>query len=145
MERLCFFFLAHGKHSRNITCDVYKSDDDQDDYAILVLSTSPGNTTGWFGLSYQNNSFFTSHTFTITGYPTDKAEGTMWKASGTVSSCSTYVLNHTIDTAAGESGAPIYLSNVAYGIQVSGGSTVNHCRRMTQEVFDWLVAQGFIS
>ena len=127
----------------------YFNDDDKDDYAIVVLSTSPGNTTGWFGLGYQNDSFFLNNTFTITGYPGDKTYGTMWKASGSVNSCATYVLNHSIDTYAGESGAPLYSSsNVVYGIQVSGvnpSSQYNHCRRMTQEVVDWLIAQGLIS
>lgn len=38
-KALLFFFLAHGKHSRNITCDVYKSDDDQDDGLLLNPSS----------------------------------------------------------------------------------------------------------
>ncbi len=118
---------------------------DKDDYAIMVLSSSPGNTTGWFGLSYQNNMFFVTNPFTITGYPIDKTSGTMWKASGAITECSTYVLSHIIDCYAGQSGSPIYMSNVAYGILVSENAVENRCRRMTQEVFDWLVAQGFIS
>ena len=121
------------------------SGEDKDDYAIMVLSSSPGNTTGWFGLSYQNNMFFVTNPFTITGYPVDKSSGTMWTASGAITECSTYVLSHIIDCYAGQSGSPIYMSNVAYGILVSENAVENRCRRMTQEVFDWLVAQGLIS
>lgn len=123
----------------------YFGDDVQDDYAIVILSSNVGYTTGWFGLDYKNNSFFFNNTFTITGYPGEFATGTMYRSSGTIYDCSTYVLEYFIDTSAGQSGAPIYQSNVAYGIHSSGTASMNYGRRMTQEVFDWLVAQGFVN
>ena len=126
----------------------YFGDDTKDDYAIVVLSSNVGNTTGWFGLGYNSNdSFFYNNGFTLVGYPGDKGFGEMWKAAGVVTNCSTYVLDHLIDSNNGQSGGPIYMasSNTAYGIHSSGGGSVNYARRMTSEVFDWLVAQGFIS
>ncbi len=124
----------------------YFNDDDQDDYAIVVLNSNVGNTTGWFGLDYQADIFFHNYTFVITGYPLDKPTGTMWSESGSIEECSTYLLHYKMDVVAGQSGSPIYaLNNVAYGINVSGTSSLNNGRRMTKEVFDWLVTNGFIS
>lgn len=128
----------------------YYSDDDQDDYAIWILNSNIGNTSGWFGVGYNtSNSYFTGNTFTITGYPGDKPNGTMWTASASISSCSTYLLKHKIDTMAGQSGAPVYINKsgsgyVVYGIQVSGTSTMNTARRITQELYDWLIANNYI-
>ncbi len=127
----------------------YFGDDVKDDYAILILNSNVGNTTGWLGVGYNSDSFFTNNNFTITGYPGDKTFATMWKSSGKMSSCSTYELSYKIDMMGGQSGAPIYtyLSSsgyVAYGINAAETSSMNYGRRMTQELFDWLYDNGFI-
>lgn len=49
----------------------------------------------------------------------------------------------------GQSGSPLYLNKsgsgyVVYGIQVSGSSTTNSARRITQELFDWLMDNNYI-
>ncbi len=124
----------------------YFGDSVQDDYAILVLSEDVGDITGWFGLGYSTNSFFYNNEFAITGYPGDKTYGTMWKATGDIENCTTYELHYYMDMYPGQSGSPIYTNSyVAYGINVAETSTMNYGRRMTQEVFDWLLDQGFIS
>lgn len=124
----------------------YYGDSVQDDYAILVLSEDVGDITGWFGLGYNTNSFFYSNDFTITGYPGDKTYGTMWTATGDIENCTTYELHYYMDMYPGQSGSPIYTNgSVAYGINVAETPTLNYGRRMTQEVFDWLLDQGFIS
>lgn len=126
----------------------------QDDYAIIVLNENVGYTTSWFNIAYYDDSFFdnTDQKYTVTGYPGDKEKNTMWTAQDIVSKCETYVLKHKVDTYAGESGAPLYyrVNNkfTAVGIHVAEGGwfdSANYSRRITKELFDWLMEQGFIS
>ena len=141
------------KLSRYYVCEnfTYYNDSDEDDYAIWVLNSDIGNTTGWLGIGYNtNNSFFTSNTFTLTGYPGDKPTGTMWTASGSITSCATLAFYYKIDTIAGQSGAPVYIYKsgsgyVAYGINVAEYETENTAKRITQVLFDWLMNNNYIS
>ncbi len=47
------------------------------DYGAIQLSSTLGNTVGWFGYRWQSSNTF-SGAYRITGYPGDKAYGTMW-------------------------------------------------------------------
>lgn len=73
----------------------------------------------------------------------------MWTASGTMSSCTTYTLLYKIDMMGGQSGSPIYIYKsgsgyVVYGINSSESTNYNYARRITKELFDWLMSNGYI-
>lgn len=142
--------LASVKHFYVCSNYTYYGDDYQDDYAILVMKQNVGDTTGWFGLDYEPDSFFenSSRTFSVTGYA--NTGSIMMTESGNITDCDTYILHYMMDTVGGQSGSPVYRGNstsgyTAYGIHVGGSSAGNGARRMTQELFDWLVDNDYIS
>ena len=103
------------------------------DYALIVLSAAPhGGNSGW--------GVYTGGAHTITGYPGDKAFGTMWTASGAVSTSGSYRLCYTIDTAGGQSGSGIANGGGAYvrGIHTTGSPTQNCGTRLTSTVYNTL-------
>jgi len=103
------------------------------DYALIVLSAAPhGGNSGW--------GVYTGGTHTITGYPGDKPSGTMWTASGAVSTSGSYRLCYTIDTAGGQSGSGIANGGGASvrGIHTTGSSTQNCGTRLTSTVYNTL-------
>ncbi|MBQ9767170.1 MAG: trypsin-like peptidase domain-containing protein [Lachnospiraceae bacterium] len=137
----------------------YLEVDHKDDYAILCFSSDISNY--WFGLD-------TSVTYNpdayLCGYPYDKANVTtrtfeQWCANGTIVSHGYEISEHNIDSKRGQSGGPIFLYNstlkqwVVRGIHVGdvveeeGDDVGYRCfsRRITDELFDFLVEKGFIS
>jgi glutamyl endopeptidase len=103
------------------------------DYALIVLSAAPhGGNSGW--------GVYTGGTHRITGYPGDKPFGTMWTASGSVSTSGSYRLCYTIDTAGGQSGSGITNGGGLYvrGIHTTGSSTQNCGTRLTSAVYNTL-------
>jgi V8-like Glu-specific endopeptidase len=103
------------------------------DYALIVLSAAPhGGHAGW--------GVYTGGAHTITGYPGDKAFGTMWTASGAVAPSGSYRLCYTIDTAGGQSGSGIANGGGATvrGIHTTGSSTQNCGTRLTSAVYNTL-------
>ena len=128
------------------------STDYDDDYAIVIF---PSNTsTNWLGLHVPGTpSSIDGLTATVSGYPNEKTgsdQHTQWYASGKIDAVNTHTLYHLIDTTSGQSGSPVYRYNSTYGYQadaihVGTYGDVNVGRRMTSELFDWLIANGFIS
>jgi V8-like Glu-specific endopeptidase len=125
--------------SRAITTSAWHNNADSNyDYALIVLSAAPhGGNSGW--------GVYTGGTHTITGYPGDKPSGTMWTASGAVSTSGSYRLCYTIDTFGGNSGSGIADGGGAYvrGIHTTGSSTQNCGTRLTSTVYNTL--QNWIS
>ncbi|MEP7309822.1 MAG: trypsin-like serine protease [Acidobacteriota bacterium] len=125
--------------SRAITTSAWHNNADRNyDYAMIVLSAPPhGGNSGW--------GVYSGGTHTITGYPGDKPFGTMWTASGAVSTSGSYRLCYQIDTAGGQSGSGIADGGGVYvrGIHTTGSSTQNCGTRLTSTVYNTL--QSWIS
>jgi V8-like Glu-specific endopeptidase len=120
--------------TRAITTSAWHNSADSNyDYALIVLSAPPhGGYSGW--------GVYSGGTHTITGYPGDKPSGTMWTASGPVSTSGSYRLCYTIDTFGGNSGSGIADGGGVYvrGIHTTGSSTQNCGTRLTSTVYNTL-------
>jgi glutamyl endopeptidase len=119
--------------SRAITTGAWFNDRNFNyDYGMIVLADAPhGGNAGW--------GVYSGGTHRITGYPGDKAFGTMWTHSGTTSTSGSYRLCYTIDTAGGQSGSGIAdTSFYVRGIHTTGSSTQNCGTRLTSGVYNTL-------
>jgi glutamyl endopeptidase len=115
------------------------------DFGAIKLNCTVGNTTGWFGYWWQSASLV-GKAATVTGYPGDKAFGTMWKMSGSIGRNTTRQVSYTIDTYGGQSGSPVYQNKSgcgwcsmaihAYG--ASGSPLMNSGTRITQSVYNFI-------
>lgn len=131
------------------------SGDERYDYGALKLNCTVGNSTGWFGFWWQSASLNGLPT-TISGYPVDKASGTMWRSTDQVRVTQDRQIFYLNDTLNGMSGSPVYQNRSAgssfcvgqcsmaihaYGFH--GGSphsTNNHGTRITEPVFNNLIS-----
>jgi len=121
------------------------------DYGAIKLNCTAGNTVGWYGFYWTSASLLNTPA-TIQGYPGDKASGTQWKMSGPITVNGTYRVSYTIDTFGGQSGSAVwtYRNNTctgtgttgvcSMGIHTLGGTTSNSATRITQTVFNNLIA-----
>ena len=101
------------------------------DYALITLASAPhGGHAGW--------GTYSGGTHRIAGYPGDKASGTMWEHSGSVSTSGSYRLCYTIDTAGGQSGSGITSNAGATvrGVHTTGSSSQNCGTRITSAVYN---------
>jgi len=90
------------------------------DWALVVLDRNVGGDTGWLGKGWSTGSL-NGYEISVTGYPGDKTEGTMWTAEGEITSTLTYRLKHDVDTYSGQSGAPMYSDEgIVWGIHTKG-------------------------
>jgi len=114
------------------------------DYGAIILSTDLGAQTGWFGIGAYTDATLNGSTVNISGYPGDKPGGTQWYHSDAVSSVGPRKVFYVVDSAGGQSGSAVYRvdNGARYGVAVHayGGSTSNSGTRITQEVFNNLVA-----
>jgi glutamyl endopeptidase len=115
------------------------------DYGAVKLNCSIGSTVGWFGLHWQSASLTGQQTI-IDGYPGDKPY-TQWGANDFVRQTDAQKLQYDNDTVGGMSGSPVYnrvaCNPCAIAIHtngVYGGSTHNRGTRITQQVFNNLIA-----
>lgn len=119
------------------------------DYAMIVLSSHIGYTTGWLGYGYNNNLPY--YIVNINGYPVDKPYGTMWHSDCSLSIIQTYRLYYPCDTYNGMSGSGVYVyfsngSRIIYGIHAYGvdATGYNGATRITSNVFanlsNWISA-----
>ena len=110
------------------------------DYGAIQLDVPFGNTVGYFGYRWTSANLKNT-VVSITGYPGDKPFGTMWTASGKLIN-GTYKLTYDIDTAPGQSGAPVYQASFpacgvcSVAIHTNGGSSLNSGTRIRQAVFN---------
>jgi len=109
------------------------------DYAMIVLNKNIGYTTGWVGYGYKNG--WWTMNVNVSGYPSDKPWGTMWREYCPMS---TMVFNsrrvtHTCDTFGGMSGSGLYRysngSRIIYAVHAYGGSSSNSGTRINSNVF----------
>jgi V8-like Glu-specific endopeptidase len=87
------------------------SNNEQYDYGAVKLNCTIGNTVGWFGAWWQSASL-TGLPITVSGYPGDKPL-THWRSTGNVAVTQTRQIFYKNDTAAGQSGAPVFQNRAA--------------------------------
>lgn len=112
------------------------------DYGAIVLPAglAPGNSVGWFGFTNLSDASLDQLTVNLSGYPGDKPTGTQWFHSLRIKHVDPSVLTYDIDTAGGQSGAPVWRlldgQRHVIGIHTNGATSGNSATRITQPVFD---------
>lgn len=124
------------------TAWVNGTDDDKDYGAIVLPDSTLGNKTGTLGFEVFRG-IINPTTFFVGGYPTDKPSGTSWFASGSVKFVDADKILHNIDTAGGQSGAPLWFIRdgvrFAIGIHVAGyNDSLNQATKINTTVFDFI-------
>lgn len=76
------------------------------DYGAIKLNCTIGNTTGWYGRVWTTASQV-GLPITVIGYPGDKPSSTQWGGAGSITVSETRKTRYPIDTAGGQSGAPV--------------------------------------
>jgi glutamyl endopeptidase len=112
------------------------------DYAMIILSSDIGQTTGWMGYGWKNP--LPKYNINIDGYPGDKPSGTMWHAFCGIDIVQTYRLYYACDTFGGMSGSKVHYFNssdqsrIIYGIHAYGvdSTGLNGATRITEAVFN---------
>ena len=117
------------------------------DYGAILLpeSSALGTQLGWFGYQVRKDDDLNNLTVNISGYPGDKPVGTQWWLSGNVKSVRTCEFEYDIDTAGGQSGAPVWVmlndgNRYGVGIHTNGALDGNSATRITQEVYNNIAA-----
>ncbi|HET9257833.1 MAG TPA: serine protease [Pseudonocardiaceae bacterium] len=112
--------------------------DENYDYGAIILGTDLGNTVGWFGYQVLNDADLTASTVNIAGYPGDKPSGTMWFQANRVASVGPRKVYYDIDTAGGQSGAPVWRlvngDRLGVAVHAYGGTVTNSGTRITSPV-----------
>lgn len=146
----------HGSERPNGSCTAsefrsvrgWTDDGDRDfDYAAILLpeDCDLGEELGWFGLEVREDAEFTDLTINISGYPGDKPAGTQWFHSNVVTGVDEHFVTYQVDTAGGQSGAPVWVwkpgtGRFGVGIHTNGSLAGNSATRITDEVFDNITA-----
>lgn len=124
------------------------NEDDEYDYAVIAID-DPFNV-GYFGTRYYStNSSLSKKNLYRYGYPGDKIEGTLWRATGQVDLIKANRFTYTGYAYGGESGGPVVFQDDA-GIIVgihTGHSNVNGTDyggavRMRKGIVDLIVEYG---
>jgi len=129
--------------------------DDGYDIAILVLAEPVGDSTGYFRIAVQPDSFFEERALEAAGYPTDLGGTVQYTVSATSIGMQGNVILHYLDTEPGQSGSPVwygdaskgqerlvglmegsYLSNTPFGVVERGIAA-----RIDQSVANWIDEQ----
>ena len=117
------------------------------DYGAILLPEDCrlGEQLGWFGFEVRDDDEFDNLTINISGYPGDKPAGTQWFHANTVARVEDQVITYEIDTAGGQSGAPVWVfkpevGRFGVGIHTNGSLAGNSAARITSDVFDNVMA-----
>lgn len=114
------------------------------DYGAIILPASAafGNMLGFFGFASLSDATLMSKFLNISGYPGDKGHIDQWYHGRTPSSLTGQKIFYTIDTAGGQSGAPIWYvdgnNRTVVGIHTNGASTANSGTRINSGVFSMI-------
>jgi glutamyl endopeptidase len=127
------------------TVSGWADDADQNyDYGAIITPTELGDTVGWFGFGVWPDADLATVEGNISGYPSDKPTGTQWYDSNTIASVNSQKVYYDIDTIGGQSGSAVYRivgdDRFGFAVHAYGGATTNSGTRITQPVFDNLVA-----
>ncbi|MBN8487483.1 MAG: trypsin-like peptidase domain-containing protein [Burkholderiales bacterium] len=80
--------------------------DENYDYGAVKLNCTVGNTTGWLGRWWTTGNQ-ANLPIAIVGYPGDKPSATQWGSAGRVAASESRKTRYLLDTAGGQSGAPV--------------------------------------
>lgn len=121
-----------------------KNGDENFDYGAIILPTELGKTVGTFGFGVYSDADLKSSIGNISGYPGDKPTGTQWYDYHKIASVNSRKVFYDIDTAGGQSGAPVYRiisgARMAIAIHAYGGATTNSGTRIISAVYNNMVA-----
>lgn len=118
------------------------------DLAILVLDKPVGTDLGWMGYSVYDPAY--DFTANIVGYPGDKPNSTMWRASCDVDVLRTddTTMSYDCDTWPGSSGSSVYDYNPdtkersINGVNVASTPSFNVGVRLNWAYFAWVAAHA---
>ena len=114
----------------------------KEDYALIFLETSVGETTGYYGLAVLDPEELKTKKINVTGYPGDKILDKpglheMWEMGGEASSVGKDLFGYTISTNSGQSGGGVWYREgdncFVVGVHVLGDNLVNQATLMTKE------------
>ena len=115
------------------------------DYGVIVIEDSL--ETGYLGMSSKSKTELSNVILAGTyGYPADKATGTLWYSSGTLSSILERTFCHNADTMDGQSGSPLFdMADFNYVIGVHRGPypynpDINVATRVTKDMINFVNA-----
>ena len=112
------------------------------DWCFIKLDKNVGDKTGWFGLHIASDSEINSRHYTVAGYRDNKLK----YASGEAEAYDTNLLLYDADDVPGNSGGPIYRSDLyVEGIIVaeSEEAQVNIGRRFTRNIYNKMTENGY--
>ena len=108
------------------------------DWGIVKLYQSFPQV-GYFGYRWQAASLDDTNV-EVRGYPNDKSYGEMWGMAGPIIRSEPNNLYYQIDTAPGQSGSPVFLSDVNQSVAIhkagSGKKDENISTRITESLFN---------
>ncbi|MCB1481295.1 MAG: serine protease [Rhodobiaceae bacterium] len=116
------------------------------DVAVIELKQPAGEATGWLAYGFDDN--LSGFHANIIGYPGDKPQGTMWRASCQIDPnfIAPSLFEMECDTYQGSSGASVYAyykdreDRVIYGVNIAGTDKYNYAIRITGPYFDYIKA-----
>ncbi|WP_394939896.1 trypsin-like serine peptidase [Psychromicrobium sp. YIM B11713] len=108
------------------------------DWALVKLNCRVGEQTGWFGYKVANDAALLKSYVSVTGYPGDMPESTMWTDNKKVANVTPTKVWYPNDTIGGQSGAPVYTSaGQAIAIHAYGDDgTGNSGTRIKAQLFN---------
>lgn len=116
--------------------------DENFDVGAIVLPTPLGETVGVFGIGVYPDSELQGLLVNVSGYPGDKPVGTHWYDAQKIASLNARKVHYDIDTAGGQSGAPVFRgvngNRIGIAVHAYGGNTTNSGTRINEEVYNWM-------
>ncbi|MGE3359367.1 MAG: serine protease [Acidimicrobiia bacterium] len=118
----------------------------ESDYGCIVLPTGAfgGKSLGSFGVGALSAQELVARPAVLAGFPGDKPFAEMWGMARKIKIVGAATLTYDIDTAGGQSGAPVYInrngSRTVVGIHNYGSSGGNSATRVTPAVAQRLIA-----
>jgi len=120
--------------------------DTNSDYAVIMLPEDKrfGDQLGWIGFSNRTDDELDNTVVNLAGYPGDKPSGTMWFDNRALADVTDQKLYYEIDTAGGQSGAPVWQymadgTRHGCGIHTSGHLSGNSATRINDAVFNNII------
>lgn len=121
--------------------------DENYDLGVIVLPVPLGDTVGVFGIGSYPDAELDGLPVNISGYPGDKTNaeaGTQWFDARELAQLNGRKLYYDIDTAGGQSGAPVFRivdgNRIGIAIHAYGGNTTNSGTRINDEVYNLIAS-----